>query len=100
LNQVGPELLKGAKLVADSNEFAIYAMGNDAYALVHRHRAVEWQAITISGDGVFRITEMLAQATRSLYRDVAGDLSLRMNGLPLDTTARIEKERKDETLEK
>ena len=69
------ELLKNATLVADSNEFAIYAVGNDTYALVHRHQAVDWQAITISGDALFRIAELLTKATRSLYRDVAGDLS-------------------------
>lgn len=78
---IDSELLKDAKLVADSNEFAIYAIGNDTYALVHRHQGVDWQAITISGDGLFRIAEMLTKATRSLYRDVAGDLSLRMNGM-------------------
>lgn len=26
-------------------------LGNDTYALVHRHAVVEWQAMTISGDG-------------------------------------------------
>jgi transketolase N-terminal domain/subunit len=72
---ISPETLKNATLVADSNEFAIYAVGNDTYALVHRHKAVDWQAITISGDGLFRIAELLTKATRALYRDVAGDLS-------------------------
>lgn len=72
---ISPENLKDATLVADSNEFAIYAVGNDTYALVHRHKAVDWQAITISGDGLFRIAELLTKATRSLYRDVAGELS-------------------------
>lgn len=52
-------------------------MGSDTYALVHRHASVEWQAITISGDGIFRVLEILAQATRTLYRDVAADLSKR-----------------------
>ena len=71
------EMLKDATLVADSNEFAIYDVGNDTFALVHRHEGVEWQAIMISGDGLFRINEILASATRRLYRDVAGDLSRR-----------------------
>lgn len=70
--------LENAELISESNEFAIYDIGNDTYALVHRHAAVEWQAITISGDGLFRVLEILASATRTLYRDVAGDLSKRI----------------------
>ena len=69
--------LEDATLIAESNEFAIYDVGSDTYALVHRHAAVEWQAITISGDGLFRVLDILAQATRTLYRDVAADLSKR-----------------------
>jgi hypothetical protein len=72
---INSEALEHATLVAESNEFAIYDVGNDTYALVHRHAAVEWQAITISGDGLFRVLEILARATRTLNRDVAGDLS-------------------------
>lgn len=72
---ISAQALEDATLIAESNEFAIYDIGNDTYALVHRHAAVEWQAITISGDGLFRVLEILAQATRTLYRDVAGDLS-------------------------
>ncbi len=67
--------LKDAPLIAESNEFAIFDVGNDTYALVHRHEGVEWQAITISGDGLFRAAELLAQATRALYRDLASELS-------------------------
>lgn len=72
---INAEALEDATLIAESNEFAIFDIGNDTYALVHRHAAVEWQAITISGDGLFRVLEILAGATRTLYRDVAGDLS-------------------------
>ncbi len=72
-----PDTLSPERLVAESNEFAIYDVGNDTYALVHRHQGVEWQAITISGDGLFRIAELLAGATRALHRDVACDLSRR-----------------------
>ncbi|HEY9085388.1 MAG TPA: hypothetical protein VIN40_05565 [Candidatus Tyrphobacter sp.] len=72
---IDAEALDHAKLIAESNEFAIFDVGSDTYALVHRHAAVEWQAITISGDGLFRVLEILAQATRTLYRDVASDLS-------------------------
>lgn len=72
---IDAQTLEHATLIAESNEFAIYDVGNDTYALVHRHASVEWQAITISGDGLFRVLEILACATRTLYRDVAGDLS-------------------------
>jgi hypothetical protein len=72
---IDAEALEHADLIAESNEFAIFDIGSDTYALVHRHAAVEWQAITISGDGLFRVLEMLSQATRMLYRGVAADLS-------------------------
>ena len=72
---VDSETLEHAHLIAESNEFAIFDVGSDTYALVHRHEAVEWQAITISGDALFRVLEILAQAARRLYRDVASDLS-------------------------
>ncbi|MBV8196515.1 MAG: hypothetical protein JO263_00135 [Candidatus Eremiobacteraeota bacterium] len=72
---IDPETLAQGRLIAESSEFAIYDVGHDTYALVHRHEAVKWQAITISGDGLFRVAELVARATRSLYRDVAGELS-------------------------
>jgi hypothetical protein len=75
VHTIDAKTLDSATLIAESSEFAIYDVGSDTYALVHRHAAVEWQAITISGDALFRVLEMLAQATRTLYRDVASDLS-------------------------
>jgi hypothetical protein len=71
--------LEKARLLAESNEFAIYDVGSDTYTLVHRHEGVDWQGISISGDGLFRVSELLAQATRSLYRDVAAELSRERN---------------------
>jgi hypothetical protein len=71
--------LAKSRLVAESSEFAIFDMGQDTYALVHRHEAVAWQGIMISGDGLFRVAELVARATRSLYRDVAGELSKERN---------------------
>jgi hypothetical protein len=76
---IDAETLDSGSLIAESGEFAIYDVGSDTYALVHRHAGVEWQAITISGDALFRVLEMLAQATRTLYRDVASDLSKRQH---------------------
>jgi hypothetical protein len=79
VESIDVESLRNRRLIAESNEFGIYEMGNDTYALVHRHEAVDWQAIMISGDGLFRVMELLSRATRSLYRDVAADLSRERN---------------------
>jgi len=64
-------LFDGVPPIAESGEFAVFALANDTYTLVHRHAAVDWQAMTISGDGLFRVAELLAKASRVLYRDVA-----------------------------
>ena len=75
VDSIDKDSLASDRLIAESNEFAIYDVGSDSYTLVHRHEGVNWQGITISGDGLFRVSELLATATRSLYRDVAGELS-------------------------
>jgi hypothetical protein len=79
VESIDREMLEKGRLVAESSEFAIFDIGQDTYALVHRHEAVAWQAITISGDGLFRVAELLAGATRSLYRAVASELSKERN---------------------
>ena len=79
VESIDRDALAKGRLIAESSEFAIYDIGNDTYALVHRHEAVDWQAITISGDGLFRVAELVALATRSLYRDVAAELSRERN---------------------
>lgn len=79
VESIDQQALEQGRLVAESSEFAIYDVGHDTYALVHRHEAVAWQAITISGDGLFRVAELLAVATRSLYRAVASELSKERN---------------------
>lgn len=75
LTTIDRETLERATCVAESNEFAIYQLENDTFSLVHRHAGVEWQAITLSGDGLFRVSELLTRACRSLYREMAADLS-------------------------
>ncbi|TAM77535.1 hypothetical protein EPN44_03105 [bacterium] len=75
LTTIDRATLEHSTLLAESNEFAIYQLENDTYSLVHRHAGVEWQAITLSGDGLFRVMELVARAGRALYRDLAGDLS-------------------------
>jgi hypothetical protein len=79
VDSIDPGSLADARPIAESNEFAIYDVGSDSYTLVHRHEGVRWQGITISGDALFRVSELLATATRSLYRDVAGELSRERN---------------------
>lgn len=79
VTSIDRETLEKSRMVAESSEFAIYDIGNDTYALVHRHEAVSWQGITISGDGLFRVAELIARATRSLYRNVASELSKERN---------------------
>jgi hypothetical protein len=79
VDSIDRSMLEKSRLVAESSEFAIFDVGNDTYALVHRHEAVAWQGIMISGDGLFRVSELLARATRSLYRDVAAELSKERN---------------------
>lgn len=65
----------GIKLVAESSQFAIYATGLERYLLVQRHDSLPWTGILLSGDGLFRISGLLGEATRDLYREVAGKLS-------------------------
>ena len=74
-SDIEQDLLAGSKCLAESDEFAVYALDNDTYALVLRHRGMPWQGVTLSGDGVFRAAELLSKASRSLYRDVAARLS-------------------------
>ncbi len=61
--------------VAESDQFAIYAVGGDTYLLVQRHEGRQWTALRLSGDGIFRVGSLLVDAMRHLYRDVAADLS-------------------------
>ena len=73
------DVLAGSTCLAESDEFAVYALGSDTYALVLRHRGMPWQGVTLSGDAVFRVSELLSKACRALYRDVAGRFSVEHN---------------------
>jgi hypothetical protein len=75
LTKVDPASLADSPCLAESNELAVYVLGDDTYALVHRHEGTEWEAITISGDGVFRVGSLLVDVMRHLYRGVASNLS-------------------------
>ena len=68
---VNPANLQDAQCIAESGEFALYARGRDSYLLVQRHAGTPWSAISVSGDGVFRIGRLFVDAMRHLYRDIA-----------------------------
>lgn len=61
--------------IAESDQFAMYAIGDDTYMLVQRHEAVPWTAVRFSGDGVFRAGALLSEAMRHIYRNLAAQLS-------------------------
>jgi hypothetical protein len=61
--------------LGESEQFALYAVGDQTYLLVQRHEGTDWTALRVSGDGVFRIAALMTEATRHLYRDVAAQLS-------------------------
>ena len=71
MTTVDRNTLDHATCLAESNEFAVYRLDHDTFALIQRHESVQWQGITLSGDGVFRVGELLAKAGRTLYRDLA-----------------------------
>jgi hypothetical protein len=66
--------LEASQCIAESGEFALYSRGHDSYLLVQRHGGTPWSAISVSGDGVFRIGGLFVDAMRHLYRDVAADV--------------------------
>lgn len=75
ITDIAPNDLIGINLVAESNQFAIYGCGGDCYLLVQRHAGRPWTGLMISGDGLFRMSGLFAEAMRDLYRDVATRLS-------------------------
>jgi hypothetical protein len=77
LSSISQKRFDGVPCLAESNEFALYQLENDTYALVHRHQGVAWQGVTLSGDALFRVNELLATAARTLYRGLASELSTR-----------------------
>jgi hypothetical protein len=75
IDRVDRSVLEGNPPIAESDQFAIYALGDEAYLLVQRHAAMPWTGLRVSGDGLFRVAALFADATRHLYRDVASQLS-------------------------
>jgi hypothetical protein len=75
IEAVDKSALNDLKPIAESDLFAIYAMGDQTYLLVQRHQGTPWMALRLSGDGLFRASTLLCDATRHLYREVASRLS-------------------------
>jgi hypothetical protein len=67
--------LKDLQPIAESDLFAIYPVGDQTYLLVQRHQGTPWMGLRLSGDGLFRVSSLLCDATRHLYREVASRLS-------------------------
>lgn len=75
VQRIDRESLEGMVPIAESDQFAIYSVGDDTYLLVQRHGGTPWTALRLSGDGIFRVGSLLTDAMRHLYRDVASNLS-------------------------
>jgi hypothetical protein len=75
VTEVAPSDLTGYRLLAESNQLSIYATGLERYLIVQRHSTLPWVGLQLSGDAIFRISELLGAAGRDLYHEVAGQLS-------------------------
>lgn len=75
ITDIAPSDLVGIKVLAESNQFAIYATGHERYLLVQRHAGMPWTGLMLSGDGLFRVSGLLAEAMRDSYRTMAANLS-------------------------
>jgi hypothetical protein len=77
IDDVDPVSLENSCILAESDQFCIYALDKDTYLLVQRHEGTPWTGLRISGDGLFRIGLLVGEATRNLYRHLAERLSLK-----------------------
>ncbi len=75
IEQLEPSAVAGKTPIAQSDQFAIYALGEDTYLLVQRHAGTPWTGLRLSGDAIFRVGGLLGEAMRHVYRDVASQLS-------------------------
>jgi hypothetical protein len=75
VQRIDQQSVEGMVPIAESDQFAIYAVGDDTYLLVQRHGGTPWTALRLSGDGIFRVGTLLVDAMRHLYRDVASNCS-------------------------
>lgn len=75
IEQIEPSAVESLEKVAESEQFAMYSVGEQTYLLVQRHEGTPWMALRLSGDGLFRVSSLLGDAMRHLYRDVSSRLS-------------------------
>jgi hypothetical protein len=75
IEHIDQSTVEGLEQIAESDLFTIYAVGSQTYLLVQRHKGTPWMALRLSGDGLFRISALLGDAMRHLYRDLASHLS-------------------------
>src|SRR5580704_18266232 len=75
IEAIDKSTIKDLKPIAESDLFAIYAVGEQTYLLVQRHQGTPWMALRLSGDGLFRVSALLNDTMRHLYRDLASQLS-------------------------
>ena len=75
IERVDRSEIVGKTPIAESDQFAMYAIGDGTYLLVQRHAGTPWTALRLSGDGVFRVASLITEAMRHLYRDLASQLS-------------------------
>ena len=82
---VGPPgrwTLPGLTPVAESDQFAIYAQGDDTYLLVQRHNGTPWTAVRLSGDGLFRVGALLVDAIQGQRQVVIKSLEANYRHVP------------------
>ncbi len=75
IGEIDRGMVAGMKPIAESEQFAIYAVGDQTYLLVQRHAGTPWVGLRLSGDGVCRVGSLFVEAMRHMYRDLASQLS-------------------------
>jgi hypothetical protein len=75
IERVDAATLNGKTPLSESDQFAIYALGDETYLLVQRHAGTPWTGLRLSGDGVFRVASLMVDAMRDQYRGMASRLS-------------------------
>jgi hypothetical protein len=93
IERIDPATIASLKPLAESDQFAMYAVGQDTYVLVQRHAGTPWMALRLSGDGVFRVGSLMVDAMRHLYRDVASQLSPNYAAAPEVSASAVVRER-------
>jgi hypothetical protein len=93
IERIDPTTVASLKPLAESDQFAMYAVGQDTYVLVQRHAGTPWMALRLSGDGVFRVGSLMVDAMRHLYRDVASQLSPNYTAAPEASASAVVMER-------